>query len=382
MERILFLNHLGVLGGAELTLIDVARRYRETSTVVLFVDGPLRRRLEAAGVRVHILQSRWALEGEARGRPLLTPRTIGEVGRLATRIALLARNHDLVYANSQKALIVACASRLLIRKPILCAAHEILELEHFSRLQIRLNVGLANRFATRIVAHSEAIAHAFSRWGGRTDRLHVVHYGIDLRPFVDVRDADVQAVRNELELQQGPVIGLFGRLTWWKGQHVALDALSRLPNVQALFVGEPFAGDGYDVALRDRARRSGVADRVRFLGFRDDVPCLMKLVDVILHTSISPEPFGRVIVEGMLAAKPVVATDAGGVREIVENGVTGVLVRPGCPEELAVAVTSLLGNPERANALASAGYAHASARFTLDRMIDGISRHITAVARR
>lgn len=91
----------------------------------------------------------------------------------------------------------------------------------------------------------------------------------------------------------------------------------------------------------------------------------MRLADVVVHTSVAPEPFGRVVVEGMLAGRPVVATRGGGVDEIVEDGVTGVLVEPGDPRLLAAAVHGLLADPGRRRALADRGHRHALQRFDL-----------------
>jgi glycosyltransferase involved in cell wall biosynthesis len=381
MKRVLFLNQTGVLGGAELYLLDVARCYRESSTVILFADGPLRNRLEAAGVSVRVLPSPWALEGVRGGAPRPTVRGVAEVMRLSRVVANLARSCDLLYANSHKALLVACTASLLAHRPVLWALHDILDLEHFSRTAIRINIILANRFTTRVIANSRATADALLRWGARKGKIHVVYCGFDPIAFQTITAADVALARAELGLGPGPVVGVFGRLTAWKGQHVALDALPMTPGVQALFVGEPFGDEDYASDLRRRAEELGVKDRVHFLGFRDDVPRLMRLVDVVLHTSVAPEPFGRVIVEGMLAGKPVIAADGGGVPEIVEDGVTGVLVRPGDSRQLGAAVQELLGRSDRGCALGAAGRARAIARFGLQEMLREINRHVDEVAR-
>ncbi len=111
---------------------------------------------------------------------------------------------------------------------------------------------------------------------------------------------------------------------------------------------------------------------MHFLGFRSDVAPLMKAADVVVHASTLPEPFGRVVVEGMLAERPVVATAAGGVGEIVTDGVTGLLVKPGSPDALAGAVKMLRADPARADALASAGNARARAAFSVQAMVQGV----------
>ena len=133
--------------------------------------------------------------------------------------------------------------------------------------------------------------------------------------------------------------------------------------------------------MRQQAQELGISQRVHFLGFRADVPRLMRLVRVILHTSTSPEPFGRVIVEGMLARKPVVASRAGGVSEIVTHGKTGYLVPPGDASELAATVNRLLADPGQAEEVARAGRADAEARFTVSAMVEGVGRNIEEAVR-
>ena len=108
----------------------------------------------------------------------------------------------------------------------------------------------------------------------------------------------------------------------------------------------------------------------------------MGLVDIVLHTSVAAEPFGRVIVEAMLAGRPVIATNAGGVPEIVDDGVSGVLVPPGDVEALVRGVSGLLDAPERAGKLGVAGCERARARFTLDAMLATLHQHVEEVALR
>ena len=108
-----------------------------------------------------------------------------------------------------------------------------------------------------------------------------------------------------------PIVGVFGRLAQWKGQHIISAAILELPDFQVVFVGSALFGeDQYEQELKRQTQE--LSERVRFLGFRRDIPILMGGVDVIVHSSIQPEPFGRVIVEAMLSGTPVVATRAGG----------------------------------------------------------------------
>jgi glycosyltransferase involved in cell wall biosynthesis len=116
------------------------------------------------------------------------------------------------------------------------------------------------------------------------------------------------------------------------------------------------------------------------LGARDDVPRLLAACDVVVHASVLAEPFGRVLVEAMLAGRPVVATDAGGVPEVVTDGETGVLVPPGDAYALGDALTSLRHDASRAAALARSGSAHARLHFSRTAMLAGVRRVLKEVA--
>lgn len=381
-SRVLFIDHAAALGGGELSLVDVARAYRETSTFVLLADGPFRERLVREGVQVQVIEGGPALHSVRRETTWPGVKAMSRAMALAWRLAGLARRHDCLHANSQKAFVVACLAGALARRPVIWDLNDLLIPAHFSRINIRLDVALANHLACRVIANSQAAADALIAQGGRPDKVRVVHNGIAAAPFDAVTDDDVADARRELGLDGAPVIGVFGRLGEWKGQDVALEALRRLPSVRMLVVGDALFGEqAYADRLRADVDRHGLGDRVRFLGFRSDIPRLMRLVHVVLHTSTAPEPFGRVIVEGMLAGRPVVATRAGGVEEILEDGVTGVLVPPGVPAALASAIRELLANPARAQTIARAGRASAEHRFSVDTMVHRMTRYMEEVAR-
>ena len=379
--RILFLNHAGVLSGAELSLLDIARYYAETSQVVLFANGPFRERLEEAGIAVEV----WPAPREVReisreGNGMRDLRAVPGVFKLARRVARVARDYDVLYANSQKALVVGALAGKFADKEMIWHLHDVLTADHFGKGRRRLALTLANRLVARVIANSKASAAAFVEEGGRAERVRVVYNGLDPAPFESVESTEVDALRKELGLPEVPVVGVFGRLAPWKGQHILFEALARLPGVHALLVGEALFGEhAYARTLREQAKTLGVATRAHFLGFRRDVPRLMRLSDVVVHTSIASEPFGRVIVEGMLARRPVVATRAGGVMEIIEDGVSGALVPPGDAKVLTEVLAGLLANPTKARALAEAGYSVALERFSPRAMLEGVAQQIEQV---
>jgi glycosyltransferase involved in cell wall biosynthesis len=386
--KVLFLDDKTILGGAELCLLDIAHNNLGTSQVVLLADGPYRRRLEEVGVDVEMLPAPKTVSGISRegrfGRDLLA---IPDVFRLARRLAKLSRRYELLYANSQKTLFIGALAGILANKPViwhqhcLLARHTLTRHYHFTPVHRRLIVLLSNRLIKRIIANSKAAAKALVEAGARAEHIRVVYNGIDSSPFEAVTAAEVDDLRRELGLEGVQVVGAFGRITPWKGQNVLLEALPYLPDVHALVVGEAISEErAYAEALRQESKDLGLEDRVHFVGFRRDIPQLMRLSDVVVHTSVAPEPFGRVVVEGMLASRPVVATRGGGVLEIIDDGDNGVLVPPGDPNALAEVLRSLLMDPDRAEALAKAGYATALKRFSLQATLEGVAQQLQEVA--
>jgi glycosyltransferase involved in cell wall biosynthesis len=380
--RVLFLDHTGSLGGAELFLLDIAQDNIGTSLVTLFADGPFRRRLEEAGVEVEVLPAPNTVSGVSREgglrRDLLA---VPGVFELARRVAKLARGYELLYANSQKALVIGALAGKIAGKPVIWHQHCLLTADHFSWGHRRLAVLLSNHLVRRVIANSEVSAEALVEGGGRVERIRVVYNGIDPSQFESVTSAEVNRLRRELGLDGTPVVGVFSRLAPWKGQHVLLEALPHLPGVHALLVGEAIFGEqAYARVLRRRSEDLGVEDRVHFVGFRRDIPQLMRLSDLVVHTSVLPEPFGRVIVEGMLSRSPVVATRAGATAEIIDDEINGVLVPPGDARALAKVLHGLLKDQDRAQTLAEAGHAKALERFSLDAMLEGVALQLQEVA--
>ena len=367
--RVLFIDHTGKLGGAELSLLDVARGV-DKAQVVLFEEGPFLDRLQERDIPVAVSPAAEPLQHVSRSGSITDDlMALPHVARLAWRLARRARDFDVVYANSQKSMIVGALAAVIARRPLIWHLRDLLTTDHFSGWHCRLTTLIANWCATRVIANSQATAEAFQTRGGTTP-VSVVWNGIDPAPFEAVTTQDVERLRCQLGLGDVPLVGVFSRIAQWKGQHVLLEALANLPEVHALIVGDTlFQGDEpYKETLHRMAHQYGMEDRLHFLGFRNDVPRLMHLVDIVLHTSVAPEPFGRVIVEGMFAEKPVVASRAGGATEIIDAPRTGLLIPPDDARALAEALQRLLRNPHQATTMGRHAKQHAHRHFSVARM--------------
>ena len=206
----------------------------------------------------------------------------------------------------------------------------------------------------RVICISRDVQAALERddpW--MTNRIVQIHNGIDLEAYqalAQQRSAD--EVRAEFGLRDGELlIAMVGNVHEWKGQEVLLRALPLLPpslRWRCLFVGgvpTNAENQAYYARLLELQREYALEDRTSFTGYRSDVSAIVGASDVLVHTSITPEPMGRVILEGMTLAKPTIATNHGGPTEIIEHEISGFLVEPGDPRALADCMSKVLCSP-------------------------------------
>jgi glycosyltransferase involved in cell wall biosynthesis len=362
--RILFLDQTAELGGAELSLFSEVTNLPYSSSVLLFEDGAFRTMLQSAGIDVEVLTAAVKVRRESGVLAIFV--ALPAVIRLILAVASRAKAYDVIYANSQKAFVVGVFAAALSRRKLVWRLRDVLSAAHFSATLRRVAVFLANWKASRVIANSTATGAAFAAVGGDAGKISVAYPGIDEVPFAAINPLAIAAIRAEINAGDATLIGVFGRLSEWKGQSVFIDAMAKLPGAVGVIVGGPLFGhEAYAAELNDKVAALGLQSRIRFLGFRKDIPELMTAMDIIVHSSIAPEPFGRVVVEGMLAGKPVVASAAGGVLEIIAHGVTGWLYEPGNADALGRTLREILDDKAHAAGIAEAGRQHAQKTFTV-----------------
>jgi glycosyltransferase involved in cell wall biosynthesis len=361
--KILFLDQSGKPGGAELCLVDIAKPYRENSLVGLFADGDFRKLLQENQIPVEVLTTQ-AITVNKHSGLFQALSSLGQIIPLIIQVIARAKKYDLIYANTQKALVVGAIASFFARRPLVYHLHDILSPEHFSKTNLRVAVSLINRFASLVIANSQASKMAFLDAGGKPNITEVVYNGFAIENY-QVDELEVNKIRASLQLENKFIVGHFSRFSPWKGQHILIDALSQCPqDVTVILVGDALFGEQeYMQNLHQKVVSLGLENRVKFLGFRSDIPQLMTMCDLITHTSTAPEPFGRVIVEAMLCGKPVIAAKAGGVIELVEDGITGFLVKPGESQELADVIHNCWQESIKTTNIANNGRIIASQRF-------------------
>ncbi|HLJ69546.1 MAG TPA: glycosyltransferase family 4 protein [Chloroflexota bacterium] len=203
--------------------------------------------------------------------------------------------------------------------------------------------------AGMVIAISDFVRAGALRYGVAPERICTLHNSTPLPPELSAEERAYRRadLRTELGLRHDSLLlGMVARLTRWKGQEellrAALPLLAEMPQLALLFAGsEDITGRGLAARLQQLARETGVADRVRLLGHRSDVPTILDALDLFAHPS-RDEPFGLAVLEAMAHRLPVVAWAEGGTAEIVLDGVTGFLVEPADLPGLTRALATLL----------------------------------------
>lgn len=365
VPRVLFVNHVGEVSGAENSLLTLVRHLdRERFMPVAAVPGgPLASELARLNVPVGLVP-------ELRlTRPRGPWQWVGRALRLrqwVTKLTIAAQELgcDLVAANSLTAGLAA-ALGLARRAPLVWHARDL----HAPERAVRW---LAPR-CTRIVAISACVADtlaAISR--AAPERTTLVYNGVDRERFRPQRSRD--DVRAEFGVPaDATVIGTVGQLVPWKRQDLFLEAaahiLAHLPQAWFLVVGADLFGEhaAYVAELRALAAGLSLGDRAVFTGYREDVAAVMAAMDLMLHPA-EEEPLGRAVLEAMSLGVPCVAADACGPAEIIEDGISGILTPPGDAQAMAARAVELLSRPRSVQRMGEAAMRRVETAFSAERM--------------
>jgi glycosyltransferase involved in cell wall biosynthesis len=384
--KIAYLNTTGTLGGAELCLLDVLSSLRRgphgrEPVVVLGEDGPLREAIAGLGVACELLPlpGRVARLGDAglrerrRGGLALAARGPAAAASTAAYVARLRRTlrrlgPALVQTNGMKAHVLGAwaAPRGV---PVVWHLHDYVGSRPIMARLLRLSA----RRGVSAVAVSRSVADDAAGTLGGAVPVRAVYNAIDLDRFAP-GPGDGEALDAAAGLSPAPAgtvrVGLVATFATWKGHDVFLDAAARVPAgapCRFYIVGGPiYRSAGSQRTLEELERRAGelgLAGRVGFTGHRPDPAGAIRALDVVVHASTRPEPFGRVIVEGMACGRAVVAARAGGAAELFEDGAEALGCPPGDPVALASALGRLVADGELRRRLGAAGREAALARF-------------------
>lgn len=326
--RILMLHSSSDEYGASKIFLGTVRllnREGHTTLVVLSEPGPLVALLESAGAKViieklGILRRKYFTPGGIVNRLLTLQRAKKKLQDIIREEGI-----ELVFSNTTGVLAGAFAAHHCGIRHV-WHVHEIIEQPAWFK---RIMGFLLQRYADNIVAVSTAVKES---WGKivPAERIRVVHNGIDYHPYLNQQND----LRAELGIHVDTiVIGVVGRVHFWKGQNyflcIAGELHKKYPEVHFLMAGDAFPGYEYLYKeMQQLVEFHDLNEVVHQLGFRKDVPAVLRTIDLFLLPSQQPDPFPTVILEAMASALPVIATHFGGALEMIEAGVTGDRIPP------------------------------------------------------
>jgi glycosyltransferase involved in cell wall biosynthesis len=348
----------GTNGGAQEHLLSLVTRMeasRYDVSVVALSAGSTVRKLQRAGIAVLVIDD---------------PDDSIAVGALAAYLA--EARADVVHAHMYRAETVATRAVIALgeagqRRPYLVATiHSSRVRSHEDQAHLRE----LTPHMDRLIAVSRAIEHKLVDEQRTSVPVSLVYNGVDLQRY-DEQEACC-TLPEEYGMEPGSqIVGVVGRLEPEKGHPTLLEAwpavLRAVPDAYLLIVGEGSRRD----TLEAQARELRIAHRVVFTGRRDDMPAVTAALDVAVLPSYR-EAQGMVILEAMALSRPVVASHVGGIPEMIQDGVTGLLVPPHDAEALAGAIIRLLTDHPLADTIGRAGHDMVHERFCIELMVNAI----------
>jgi glycosyltransferase involved in cell wall biosynthesis len=330
--NILYVENFGdIIGGGQVSLLgllDKLDKDKFRPIVVCPSDGSLSKKLRNSNINTHIIKMQSL-------RRLNFFNFYGSVSRL--REPLINEQIDLVHANGSRAAVYAGIAARREKIPLVWHVR-------IADRDILLDRFLAG-LSTQIIAISEAVAKRFSWMHDIESKVKTVYNGIDLEKF----NPSLSGINIKSEFKLSlttPLIGTVGRLDWYKGHKYLLKAarivVDNVPECQFLIVGEG----------EKRKELEGLSDKLNlnnnviFTGYREDIPEILASLDLFVLPSVS-EGLGRSIIEAMAMGKAVVATNAGGIPEVVKDGQTGILVPAKNEHKIAEAILELIRDKDR-----------------------------------
>lgn len=389
-RKVAYIDHTVVMSGGEVYLLNLLTyldKDKFLPVMILPCWGPLAEKLQDLGIKVEVIAIDRRVTGlgrHKRSREIMAGGTA--VFNLAASISRIARflraeGVSLVHTNSLKANLYGGLAGKLAGRPVVWHLHDILGEGFFPRAFCRSFAIFGSLFADAILCNSLATRKAFIGYGGRPEKALTIWNGIDVNRFDPCRHPS-GSLREELGLPAHvPLIGHLGRLAPWKGQRYFVEAAARIreriPEAHFLIVGEALFGDvdrAYREELEALIGKLGLSHCLKLVGFRDDIPSVIAALDLVVHSSVEPEGFGLVLAEAMAMRKPIVAVKVGGVPEVIQDGVTGLLVPPRDPSAIARAALTLLKDGEGAMRMGQAGRERALSLFTMEQNARAVER--------
>ncbi len=338
--NLLYINSVAQTGGAEASLIELAAHLNREEfhlRLVTTAEGPLEAKFREIGCQVDHIQFPYF----SRRRPLTY---WGEIYKLVSLIR--GERIDLIHVNCDRAVPHAVLAAKLTGRKVLCHIHDMTRAWFLPRY-----VHWLNR-SDRIIANSKATAEHCRIAGMDQGKLQVIYECFEFKRYKQASQKDREAIRHQWGVNDQTIaIGLVGQIIRHKGHKDLLKAAARISSLSKdlkfIIIGDDSLSEDRDFLpeLKRFIEEQSLNNSVNFVGHIRDIPRAMSGLDIAVVPSWE-EPFGRVVVEAMASALPVVATQAGGIPEIVSNGESGILIPPQDVDALTDALLMLSQNPD------------------------------------
>lgn len=356
--RVLFVSHIAELSGGEIALLRLLKALELTQIeprVVLGANGPLVEALRSEGITVEVLPLSVELKDYRKERvttPLSVARRAWAVAKYSRELAERARalRADVIHSNSLKSGFYGGLAAIQIRRPLVWHLRDRLSPDYLPKFAIIVVRSAIVILATRVICNSQSTLETLCQQPFRflENRTRAVS-----SPLGDPFDTD--RVRQHAPISTSPRgerqslrYVMVGRLAPWKGQAEVLAAFiaADLGSSSLTIVGSAMFGEeAYETHIREIAARSRSSRNITFASFDANITRRLHTFDVLVHASVSPEPFGQVVVEGLAAGLTVVASRSGGPAEIITDGVDGLLHGPNDPSDLQQALERVYRDP-------------------------------------
>ncbi len=381
-RRVLFVDHVRrILGGAEVNLVELAGDPTARAAWDIHVACDPDSQLHDALVSRAIPRHPYAFDpslGNLRlvGRRFPVLRVLRSFkalvqGRKALADIIERVRPDFVVSCTNKDHFAAWPSCRAAGVPSIWWVNDILSSDFFPWGARRAFLSQARRGASRMVVVSEFARQALLNQKLPPSDVVTIHNGIPLERY---EPQPRGTLRHMLAAPDDePLVGIVGRFTPWKGQdfflRIAEAWCRQAPSGRFVLIGHAFNEDQqFELALRNFIRLRGLRERVHVIPFQRDIGAALSDLDLLVHCSLKPEPFGRVLIEAMALDVPVLAARAGGVPEIIQHGRNGLLAQPGDVKDYLTQIRLVLGDPELRERLRAAGRETVQSRFSVARV--------------
>ena len=380
MKNILFIHQSAELYGSDKTLLLLLKNLDKNKfkpIVLLPFDGPLKEALENENIEVVIAPVLKLY------RKLFTPKNlIGFFKDIKAAFKIVNELHKkhqftLIYSNTLAVLLgIMFAWKNNIKH--LWHVHEIIEKPSLFK---KAFVGLLSlKSNTHIVYNSQATKVFWELNKSIINKGVVIWNGIEINT-PESSTSELFDIRKNLFLAQPNeiILALVGRISRWKGQMILLDAFNNLvqknENIKLVFVGAPPPNqEKFQEDLEERIASFKLNDKVLIIPFQNEIHKIWQAIDIAVVPSTEPEPFGMVAIEAMLAHKPIVGSNHGGLTEIIENNATGFLVTPNSVQDLVIALEKLIQNDLLRKEMGEKGYLRVTTAFSVEQYVDSFEK--------